>query len=382
MSKSILQSILICLLAVAGVLPVFGQGHLAVDGISLARPYDEVVSDFKHRGFYTKSQVDEGTLLLGKFWGFDRVAAVPLRQGDSCSMVMMIVPEPASPRDLFALYNRVRARVTEVYGVYGKEENLYIDEVLTDFSPIEARINAARYGQAILFTQFTTPDGQIDVSINQHEATGLGVFAIFRDKDYVDPSYSQIITVEENKAIEPTRFKGVEIGRPLAEVARDLKARGLRDEMSMLERWLYQKNNVVKLRGEFFDVPGCDVKLQGSPDVELINVSFPAMNSWRDLYGLYTSLRESLAVKYGSIYRNDDQVAGQTSNLEGIDTTKALLAIRRGDCHLETMLLNRYDNHAFKVVITYVANEDIYRVNLVYYTPQGLASHLGKSRDL
>lgn len=368
------------MLALALCLPVLAQ-HLTVGGIALARGYGEVERDLKAKGFTVKTKADEGVLMLGKFWGYAPVACVPMHSGDSCHMLMMIIPEPGSAKDLFSLYNKVRARVTEEYGVYGREENLYIDENVTDFSPVETKISAARYGQAILFTQFKTQEGEIDVSINQHEATGLGVFVIFRDKDYVDTE-QQVITVEENKALEPTRLKGVGINRPASDVVADLKAKGLRDEMTLMERWFYGKNHITKLRGEFFGKVGCEVTVQGASEVELVDVRFPAMTEWSELYGLYTSLREALAKKYGSIYMNEDQVAGASTNLERLTTPKALQAIRSGNAHLVTMMLNRYDNHAFKVTVAYSAHDDTYRVYLIYYTPRGLASHLGSSGDL
>lgn len=360
----------------------FADEHLSFGDIPLARPYQDVIKALKAKGFYEKSTVEEGSLLLGRFWGFDRVAAVPIRTGDSCFSVMMIVPEPKTDRELFSAYNKVRAKITDVYGIYGKEENIYIDENVTDFSPVETKIAAARYEQAILFTQFKTLGGDIDVSINRHEATGLGVFVIFRDKDYVEPSAGPVLEIEESKAVEPTRLKGVDINRPAADVVGELQAKGLRDEMSLLERRFYQKNHITKLKGEFFGYRDCEFSIQGDPDVDLVNVSFPAMESWSELYGLYTSLRQSLVEKYGSIYRNDDQVAGLTSNLELLTTQRALESIRTGQAHLQTMLLNRYDGHAFKVIISHAKHNDAYRVNLIYYTPQWLSSHLNKSSDL
>lgn len=369
------------------MLPCRGESHLAIVGkqhqIALARPYDQVVKDFRSRGFIQKNKVEEGTLLLGKFWNMEPVAAVPLREGDSCHMVMMIFPDPGTPAKLFCLYNKVRAQVTETYGIYGKEENVYIDENLNDFSSVEAKIAAAKFEQAILFTQFTLLDGTIEVSIGNHEATGLSVFAVFKDKDYrEDETMPEGVTVVENQALEPTRFKGVDINRASAEVVRDLLAQGLRDEMSLLERRFYQKNHITKLVGEYFGQRDCQVTVQGEPDVDLVHVRFPASTQWQDLYALYSSLRESLAVKYGSIYRNDDQVEGVTQGLEQFDNARALQAIRQGRAHLETMLLNRYDGHAFKMQISYASHDNTYRVDLIYYTPRWLKAHMGKSNDL
>lgn len=374
-----MKRLLTILVAVLMQIPLLAQGHLRVGDLQLAKPYSEVVKVLRAKGFIEKCEIEEGKLMLGKFWGYTRAAAIPMRTNDSCYMLMMIVPEPATAKELFSTYNKIRARVTEEYGVYGKEENLYIDENVNDFSPIESKIAAARYGQAILYTQFHTQEGDIDVSINQHEATGLGVFVIFRDRDYQEDLLQQMpqgVIVEENKKIEPTTLKGVQINRPTADVVRDLKANGLRDEMSLMERWFYQKHQITKLRGEVFGTPGCDVTVHGEDRVELVTVNFPAMTEWRSLYALYTKLRTSIATRYGSIYRNDDQVAGVTRDLETLSNEQALSAIRAKRAHLETMLLNSYDGHAFKVVIAYSGSDQTYRVSLVCYTPGWLATHL------
>lgn len=382
-----MKKIIIVLWACLMQLPCWSENHLSIIGksasIPLARPYDQVVRDFRSKGFVQKNKVDEGTLLLGKFWGAEPVAAVPLREGDSCHVVMMVFPDPGTPTKLYSLYNRVRAQVTETYGIYGKEENVYIDENLNDYSPVEAKIAAAKYDQAILFTSFPLLEGTIEVSIGHHEVTGMGVFAIFKDKDSrEEETVPEGVTIVENQALEPTRFKGVEINRAASDVVRDLLSQGLRDEMSLMERRFYQKNRITKLAGEYFGQRDCQITVQGEPLVDLVHVRFPATSRWQDLYALYSSLRESLAVKYGSIYRNDDQVDGITHQLEQLDSSRALSAIRQGRAHLETMLLNRYDGHAFKVQISYSANEKTYRVDLIYYTPRWLASHMSKANDL
>lgn len=347
--------------------------HLSIGKIRLGRPFRQVVADFKAQGFQKKSDIDDASLLLGKFWGFEPTAAIPMKTGDSCFMVMMIVPDPGTPRKLFSAYNAIRAKVTEQYDVYGKEQNYYEDDQLNDFSSVEDRIKAARYGMATLYTEFQLKEGQIGVSINTHPDIGLGVFVVFTDKDYVDTDPEPVLTIEENQAIEPTRIKGVGIDRPADQVVRDLKETGLRDASSFIERYLYQKNHVSRLTGEYMGYPDCEFILSGQPNVEVVNIRFPASSSWTELYNLYTQVRLSLCKKYGSIYMNTDQVAGVTENLERVDNAKALNAIRQGNASLQTLLLNRYDNHAFKVAIAYYPNDNSYHVALIYYTPKGFS---------
>lgn len=354
--------------------------HLSIGKIKLGRPFKQVVADFESQGFVRKSDIDDASLFLGKFWGFTPTAAIPMKTGDSCFMVMMIVPDPGTPRKLFTAYNTIRAKVTEQYDVYGKEQNYYEDDQLNDFSPIEDRIKAARYGMATLYTEFQLPNGQIGVSINTHPDVGLGVFIVFTDKDYVDPDQSQVLTIEENKAIEPTRIKGVAIDRPADLVVRDLKETGLRDASSFIERYLYQKNHVTRLTGEYFGYQDCEFILSGEPNVDVVNIRFPASASWRELYSLYTQLRLALCKKYGSIYMNTDQVAGISENLESVDNLKALNAIRQGNASLQTLLLNRFDNHAFKVAIAYYPNDNSYHVAVIYYTPKGFSRSMSATK--
>lgn len=374
-------------------LPASAQtaGHLSVDGIALGRPFDDVVRDFRARGFRTKTQTSDGELLIGRFFGQPSVATMPLRSGDSCHMVMMVLPEPATSRQLYSLYHSVRARITELYDVYGREQNLYIDQRLDDFSPIDDRIAAVRYEQAVLYTEFQTPVGSIDVSINRHEATGLGIFVIFRDRDYVEPAdtaQSSGVVVAENQALCPTSLLGVGLAQPVADVIAGLQAAGLSNQMTWMERQFYQKHHITRLRGTYFGQPGCDVTVRGtglSASVtgcpELVSISFPAMHSWRSLYTLYTSLREALAVRYGSIYRCDDAVAGQTSQLLDLLDAQALQALRTGQVHLETLLLNAYDNYVLKVGIAYAPHDASYRVTLVCYSPEAYAQRVSVSAE-
>lgn len=366
-------------------LRVEAQEHLTISDIQLGQPFDRIVSQLRAHGFKKKSDVDDASLLIGKFWGHTPTAAIPLRtSGDTCHMLMMIVPDPGSASALFSTYNNVRAQVTEKYGIYGKEQNFYLDEQLNDFSSIDDRINAVRYDMATLYTEFITPVGQIGVSINTHPATGLGVFVIFTDCDYVDPDQQQeeVITVEENQALEPTRVKGVDIDRPMPAVVAELKGKGLSESTSFIERYLLQKSNVTRLHGEYFGYPDCEFILSGQPNVQVVNIRFPASSTWADLYSLYTRVRLELVKKYGSIYINEDQVAGVTEHLEQIDSQRALSAIRNGQAHLQTLLLNRFDDYTFKVAISYYPADGTYHVALIYYTPQGFVHSLKPTDNL
>lgn len=367
------------ILTLLSVLSAQAETHLQVEGIELARPFEQVVADFQKQGYVRKSDVQDATLLLGKFWGYKPTAAVPLRTGDSCYSVMMIVPDPGTPQKLFATYNKVRATVTEKYGIYGKEQNYYDDDQMNDFSPIEDRIEATRYGMASLYTAFQTQQGLISVSIDTHPVTGLGVFVVFNDHTLPETTSLEGITIEENQALEPTRLLGVNIDQPMADVVAELKDRGLTETTSFIERYLQQQSNVTKLRGDYFNHNNCEFTLSGRRRVDVVNVRFPAASNWHELYQLYTDVRLALVNKYGSIYVNTDEVAGVSEQLEGVDNQRALQAIRSGNFSLQTLLLNRYDNHAFKVAITYSPLDKSYHVVLIYYTPQGFARHMQRT---
>lgn len=192
---------------------------------------------------------------------------------------------------------------------------------------------------------------------------------------------------QEQKEGTPTRFKGVEIMRPLDEVVSLLKIKGLKDDSSEDARQIYRENDMIKLVGDVSGYHKCDVALKytnlnDTDVVELVHINFPNCDNWKDLYTNYTSIRNALIEKYNMTFQEIDNVAGQTEDLISIRNNKALNAIREGNVSLESFMVNQFDNYAMKVLVSHLAYDDSFKIALIYYTPIALLKEITKYDDL
>lgn len=150
---------------------------------------------------------------------------------------------------------------------------------------------------------------------------------------------------------EHLKFKGIPIDGELSTFMEQMQKQGF--------AWKAKDDNGAVFTGKFAGVNDCCIVVQCSESVvTAVSVMFPVAETWGELYGRFSSLKEMLTKKYGYPAVSKEEFQSYTPSSDGMklfaveqDGTDFLYVFEAKNGSIELSLSHREENYEEKAFV-------------------------------
>jgi hypothetical protein len=150
---------------------------------------------------------------------------------------------------------------------------------------------------------------------------------------------------------EHLKFKGIPIDGELSAFMEQMQKQGF--------AWKAKDDNGAVFTGKFAGVNDCCIVVQCSESVvTAVSVMFPVAETWGELYGRFSSLKEMLTKKYGYPAVSKEEFQSYTPSSDGMklfaveqDGTDFLYVFEAKNGSIELSLSHREENYEEKAFV-------------------------------
>ena len=182
-----MKKILLCVVSVLLAVSAMAQSeHLSFKGVPIDGTLDQYVAKMKAAGFTYLGQQDGTALLQGDFAGFKgcTIGVATLKSTNKVNTIVVIFPEQNNWASLENQYNQLKSMLTQKYGAPSDcvEEFQGYSRPHTD----NDKLLRLKMDECTWYTTFTTPKGDIQLSIDNESVMSCFVLLRYFDKINTD----------------------------------------------------------------------------------------------------------------------------------------------------------------------------------------------------
>lgn len=182
-----MKKILLCIVSLLLTVSAMAQSeHLSFKGIPIDGTLDQYVAKMKAAGFTYLGQQDGTAILKGDFAGFKgcTVGVSTLKSVNVVSTIGVIFPEQNNWASLENQYNQLKSMLTQKYGAPSDcvEEFQGYGRPQTD----NDKLHRLKMDECTWYTTFTTPKGDIQLSIDNQSVMSCFILLRYFDKINTD----------------------------------------------------------------------------------------------------------------------------------------------------------------------------------------------------